>query len=452
MARPPLDVSGLVRVSVSSGARRVDLVLPGSVPVAELVPELARCVGLLDAATVHGGYRVVTATGQELAGERGLAAQGVEDGGLLVVTAGVDREPQRTYDDVVEAMADAVERDVEPWSTASGRRTALSAAGLLMALGGVALFLQHDSRRAGSAACVVAAALVAGAVVLSRARREPEAAVAAAWTGAAYAALGPLMLALHDGQPFLGAGLACAGAGALVAGLVCVVGLGDGRVLTMPPAVVGAIALATGLVLRSLDTDAAVLLTSTLALVVLGASALPWLALAVTVADVDQLATQDALTFDPVEIDPDRLGADARTAHQILVATSASVGVLLVLVAPLAVSLGLSGTLIAVDSCLVVMLRTRHHRAGTEVLVGLWSGLLGLASVAVSLLLMHPGWRPATAVVLAATGAALFTPTLLPIVPALRRGWLGDVAESVCLLALPPLLVVATGLYSAIRT
>ena len=58
--------------------------------MAELVPELARSVGLLDAATVYGGYRVVTAEGRELAGESGLITQGIADGGLLTVTAGVD--------------------------------------------------------------------------------------------------------------------------------------------------------------------------------------------------------------------------------------------------------------------------------------------------------------------------------------------------------------------------
>ncbi|TWH02544.1 type VII secretion system (Wss) protein YukD, partial [Nocardioides sp. J9] len=58
---PGTVASGLVRVTVTSGTRRVDLVLPGAVPVAELLPELARSVGLLDPATVHGGYRVVTA-------------------------------------------------------------------------------------------------------------------------------------------------------------------------------------------------------------------------------------------------------------------------------------------------------------------------------------------------------------------------------------------------------
>ena len=449
---PSSGASGLVRVSVSSGARRVDLVLPGSVPVAELVPELARSVGLLDAATVYGGYRVVTGAGRELSGESGLVVQGVEDGGLLTVTAGVDEPPPRIYDDIVEAMTDVVERDLEPWSPASGRRTALTAAGLLMALGGVALFIQLDSLLACVAAAVVALVLVAGAIVLSRGQHEPEAAVSVAWMGAGYAALAPLMLGLRDGQPLFGSALAYAGAGALLAGLVCVVGLGEGRVLTIPPAVVGAIALATGLVLRGLDVDAAVLLTTTLVLVVLAGSVFPWLALGVTGTNVDQLFTQADITADPDEIDPERVGTDARIAHQILVATSATVGILLVLVAPLAVSLGLSGTLLAVDACLVVMLRTRQYRTGTEVLVGLTSGILGLASVAVSLLWLHPEWRPTAAVALAATGAVLLAFTLLPGVPSLRRGRLGDIAETACLLGLLPLLVLAAGVYSSIRS
>ena len=207
-----------------------------------------------------------------------------------------------------------------------------------------------------------------------------------------------------------------------------------------------------GLVLRSLDVDAAVLLTTTLVLVVLAGSVFPWLALGVTGTDVDQLFAQADITADPDEIDPDRVGTDARIAHQILVATSATVGILLVLVAPMAVSLGLSGTLLALDACLVVMLRTRQYRTGTEVLVGLSSGIMGLASVAVSLLWMHPDWRPTAAVVLAATGAVLLASTLLPGVPSLRRGRLGDLAETACLLGLLPLLVLAAGIFSSIRS
>src|SRR6187431_1257522 len=85
---PSSPPSGLVRVTVASGSRRVDLVFPGAVPVAELVPELARSVGLLDGATVHGGYHLLTPEGRALAGDTGLVIQGIEDGGLITVSAG----------------------------------------------------------------------------------------------------------------------------------------------------------------------------------------------------------------------------------------------------------------------------------------------------------------------------------------------------------------------------
>lgn len=158
MTQAPTGASGLVRVTVTSGTRRVDLVLPGAVPVAELVPELARGVGLLDAVTVYGGYRLVTQDGRELVGDAGLTIQGVDDGGVITVAAGVDDEPPRVYDDVVEAMTDVVERDLEPWDAAAGRRTALWAAVLLLLVGAGALLLQHGSDVAAAVAVVVAVA------------------------------------------------------------------------------------------------------------------------------------------------------------------------------------------------------------------------------------------------------------------------------------------------------
>lgn len=447
MSQAPPSASGLVKVTVASGTRRVDLVLPGAVPVAELVPELARSVGLLDAGTVYGGYRLVTHDGRELAGDAGLTMQGVEDGGLITVAAGVDDAPPRVYDDVVEAMTDVVERDLRPWEPAAGRRTALSAAALLMVLGAVALFIQHSSL-AAAAAAVVALGLVTGAIVLSRVQDEPEAAVAVAWMGAGYAAVAGFMLA-PDGFVFA-MPTAAAGGGALLAGIVALVGLGDGRALAIPPVVVGAVFLATGLVMEASAFDPAVVLTAALAFVVLLGSVFPWLALGATGTTVDQLYSTADITADPAEVDPAQVGADARLAHDILVAVSATVGLLLVLIAPLAVSLGVSGALLALMCCLVVMLRTRQYRTGSEVLVGLVSGVLGLVSIAGSVLWLHPGWRPTAAVVLAASGAVLLSVTLLPSTPSVRRGRFGDIAESVALLSLLPLLVLATGVFSAI--
>ena len=450
MSQAAVSTAGLVRVTVSSGSRRVDLVLPGAVPVAELLPELARSVGLLDAGTVYGGYRVVTAEGRELAGDAGLVMQGVEDGGLLTITAGVDEPAPRIYDDVVEAMTDVVERDLRPWEPAAGRRTALWAAGLLLALGAVALLIQRDSLLAGVAAAVVSGGLVTGAIVLSRAQREAEAAVAVAWMGALYAAVAGLVLA--PSGDFFGPPVATAGGAVMVAGLVALVGLGEGRTLVLPPVVAGAVFLLTGLLLRSVDLDPAEVLTVALVAVVVVGSVFPWLALGATGTSVDQLYSVADITAEPRPVDPVRVGADARVAHEILVAFSATVGLLLVLIAPLAVSLGVAGAVLAVLCCCVVMLRTRQYRTGPEVLVGLVSGIAGLLATGAGALWLHPDWRPTVAVVLAVAGALLLAVTLLPTSPSVRRGRLGDVAESVALLALLPLLLVAIGVFTAIRS
>lgn len=452
MSQTPVGTSGLVRVTVTSGTRRVDLVLPGAVPVAELLPELARSVGMLDAATVYGGYRLLTSEGRHLAGDSGLTLQGVEDGVSLTVAAGVDDAPPRVYDDVVEAMTDVVERDLLPWQPASGRRTALSAGALLMALGAVALVVQEGSQLAAAAAATVALALVAGAIVLSRVQVEAEAAVAVAWMGAGYAAVAGLMLApeggLTDGS---GYPVACAGLGALLAGLVCLVGLGEGRTLLIPPVVVGAVFAATGLLVESTDVDPTILLPVVMTVVVMIGSVFPWLALGVTKTTVEQLCSTADITADPDEVDPRRVGADARVAHEILVAISGTVGLLLVLIAPVAASRGLFGTLLAVVACLIVMLRTRQYRAGSEVLVGLVSGIVGLVVIGASVLLMHEAWRPVAAVVLAASGAVLLAVTLLPTTPSVRRGRFGDVVESIALLTLLPLLVLAVGVFESVR-
>jgi type VII secretion integral membrane protein EccD len=439
--------SGLVRVTVASGTRRVDLVLPGAVPVAELVPELARSVGLLDASTVHGGFAVVTATGRQLAPDAGLTLQGVEDGGVLTVTAGVDDEPPRVYDDVVEAMSDAVEQDLEPWRPGAARRTALVAAGLLLVLGIAALYLQRGTALAAGAAALISLVLCVVAVVLSRAQHERDAAVVVAWLASAYAATAGLMIAPEDAV-FFTEPLVAAGAGAMIAGLVCLTGLGEGRTLAFPPVVVGAIAVAAGLGVAWLDLGPAKLLTTALVVVVLAGSVFPWLALSATGTRAAPLHPEAAGGTD--RVDRDRVAADARLAHEILLAITATVGLLLVLIAPVAVGLGVSGTLIAIAASAVVMLRTRQYRTGSEVLAGLVAGIAGLAATAVAVLVTHPDWRATVAVVLAVTGAALLLATMSPSAPSVRRGRLGDVLETVALLSLPPLLVIATGLVDTI--
>lgn len=446
MSEGPEGIADTVRVSVSSGPRRVDLVLPGSIPVAELVPELARSVGVLEAATAYAGYRLLAPGGRLLVGGSGLTDQGVLDGGLLTLTAGVDEERPRVYDDIVEAMADVVEHDLAPWPPAAGRRTALSGAGLSLALGAFTLGLQGRSQPTAAVAAVVAVLLVVAAVVLSRVHSEPEAAVCLAWLGAGYAAVAGLLVV--DGSPALELGLelGAAGVGVLTAGLVAMLGIEEERPLVLPLVIVGGLLALSGLLTIITGWDAARVGVVTLALVVLAGGVAPRLALATTRTHGGEPASPD-----PVPIEPDRVRGDALEAHRILVACTAATGLLLVLVAPLAVRLGVGGTLFGVDCCLVVLLRTRQIRAAGEVRAGLLSGLAGLLSVTVAVLVLQPDWRPTTAVVLAAAGALLLVSTMVPSAPPLGRALLGDRVETVALVSLLPLTALALGVLPAIH-
>ncbi len=449
MTHATTEIGGLVRVTVVGGERRTDLALPGTVPVAELLPELARALGMLDPRSVHAGYRLMTADGRTLGAEAGLTFQGVEDGAVLTVASGVDDEPPRVYDDIVEAMADMVERDLRPWEPAAGRRTALVAAALLLSLGALALGLQRVSLVAAATAAIVSLLLVVAAWVLARVRAEHEVAVVLAWTSVLYGAVAGTT-AMPVGE-LLGPPIAVGGAAALLTGGLALAGLTVHRTALIPAVAVGAVVAVVGGIVGSTDLTAGQVGAVALVLCVLGGSLVPWVALGTTRTAVQPAHSHADLTAEPMTVDPGQVRDDLRSGHELLLAVTVAVGLVLVLATPLAVGLGVAGTLVAVLAAAILLLRTRQYRSGSEVLVGMVTGLGGLVSVVAAVIVLHPGWRPALSLVLALTGAVLLVLTLVPSAPSVRRGRVGDIAEGVALVALLPLLVAAVGLVEAVR-
>jgi type VII secretion integral membrane protein EccD len=441
--------AGLVRVTVTAGDRRSDLALPGSVPVAELLPELARTLGVLDPGTAHAGYTLVTSEGRELGHEVGLTFQGVRDGGVLSIASAADEEPARVYDDVVEAMSDTVERDLDPWDPTAGRRTALTAASLLLGIGGIALVTQRLSLVAGAAAGVAAVLLIAAAVLVSRLRGEHEVGAVLAWAGAGYAAVGGLTGT--PGDELLGLPACAAGFAVMAIGLLGMFGLGDHRRWLLPAVLAGATFAVAGGIATVASWNPAAILAVAVPLLVISGSLLPRIVLSGTGTKVDQAHTHADLTAEPAPIDPDDVRRDALLGHEVLLAVTVAIGLVLVLAAFPLVGLGLAGALLAVCGCAVVLLRTRQFRVGSEVLVGQAAGVAGLVTVAVAIVVLHPSWRGALAVVLAVVAVVLLVMTLLPSGSAIRRGRLADLAEGVSLVAMLPLLVFATGLVGAVR-
>lgn len=127
---------GLLRITVVAGSRRSDLAVPGGVAVADLLPDLARAVGLLDPAAVYAGL-CLNVHGRRLRPDRGLREQGVADGALLAV-APDEEPPPVVHDDVVEVTAAVVDR-WPAWTGADSRRTTLAAGLSALALAPVPL-------------------------------------------------------------------------------------------------------------------------------------------------------------------------------------------------------------------------------------------------------------------------------------------------------------------------
>lgn len=441
--------TGLVRVTVRTDERSADLALPAAVPVAELVPEIARTLGALDPTSSHRGFALHQSDGSVLSATSGLTFQNVHDGAVLVLAPATDGR-RRVYDDVVEAMADVVESTTSPWEPAAARRTALVAATALLGLGALTIALERPSVVAGALAGVVALVLVTAGIVLARLEREPEVAVVLGWSATAFAAVGGFT-ALDDGG-LLGWPLAAAGgAGAVAAGLTAV-GVVERRVLLAPGVVVGALVALTSSIVASTDIGAGQAYLTLLVVLTIVSSALPALSLTLVGGGAAQPQDPTVQVEDPDEVSYEQVRASARTGHDILLALTVATALLLLLVAPLAVSLGVTGALATACVAVVLLARTRQLRSGTEVGVGLVGAGAGLLAIALSVLVLQPEWRLALVIVLVVAAAATLVLTLVRSDASVLRGRLVEVVELASLVTLLPLYVIAVGIVAAVRS
>jgi type VII secretion integral membrane protein EccD len=425
-------------VSVVSGHQRADLVLPGTVPVVELLPELAERVGLLDPVAAPSGHRLRTADGQELAGAIGLTAQGVGDGTLLMLSA-VDEPPPRVHDDLVAVVADTVEHDLVHRTAGAVRRTALAGAGVLLSLSALGL-----ATAGGPGAAVVAGGVAAGllGVAAGLVGRAPPAGHVLGWLGVVHAAVGGMLVAGAPGAT----AVAGAAAGALLAGGFGVV-LVDRHVL-LPAAIAGAVVALAALASLTADVALAVTLAVTFAAVVTAGDLLPWLA-----ATVSGLGTGPPLDTLPPPRGVDRaaVGRGVRRAHALLAGLIGAQGLLVAVTVPGLVWLGGWGVAAAAAGCALLLLRARRHRVAVTALLAHCSWLGGAVAGAAATWCWHQDWRLWSALAVAVAGLGVVAAAMTPSAGSLRLARWAEVAEGLALVALPPLLVTATGVVDSVQ-
>ncbi|MBV7243850.1 type VII secretion integral membrane protein EccD [Streptomyces sp. MW-W600-10] len=480
--------TGFCRVTVVAPDSRIDVALPEDIAVADVYPEILRLTGQTQAAGTPTGYHLVRRDGTVLDGARTLGAQQVLDGEILSLRPFAQSLPPAVFDDVSDAVASAVTRDRHLWSDELLRGAGLVGGVLLLVLMAFVIWfadpVRHDMHSlpgiiAGSAGLL----LTAFAGVRARVYGDRSTAVALG--------LGALPLVLIAGSGIIGPD-AGQGPGRLQFLLGCVAVLiasvvlvaltpsGDAPfVATTFLATVGTLATFVAILTEASATETA----AVCAPVALGLVAfLPGLSARFARLPIGYASPRTAPAGyddtdpntpegDPEPVDAERIAAQARRGHEMLLGlVGGCAAVVVASAAVLGFSDNIWGQILALAAGLAMLLRARLFRYTSQVACVLVAGIGAIGLLVLGLSLNPPtdllyelvryGDRGALDIrtiwlsAAVAAGAALLTAIGL-VIP--RKGlspfWgrLLDLTESVVLLSLVPLCLAVLDVFVRAR-
>lgn len=433
----------LLRLSVQSEGRRLDIAIPAQVPVIEFLPGFARSLGVLDPSMTSAGYALQRADGSSVDPSRGASAQGIVDGEVLTLVRGGLVAQPRVYDDIVEAVIDATAQQNRPWTTRDNARTALAVSLALLGVCAVLLLaagraLPFGALVAGGGAVVL---LVVSAVVARLGQREAGQGLGMA--ASVFAAVAGL-LAVPASADVWGWPLAAAGGGAFVIAGVALALTRDRAELQLAPLVAGGVIGVTGTFAAFFPP--ATVWTLMVGIVATLGGALPWLALGTTRLRVVSPQSDAEMFAEPEPIDADDVAARVAQGKRILIALRLALAAAVLVAVPLVAAQNAAGALLSALAFAGMMFPSRQTFARSGVLTVMATGILGLVVSGVVASLAQPGLRVSILVVLAIATVSVVTVTLLAPKTRLRLTRVADTAELLVLASLLPLSVIASGL------
>ncbi|MGO2746713.1 type VII secretion integral membrane protein EccD [Microbacterium sp.] len=443
MSQSSAVAGAVLRLSVVSDDRRLDVGVPSQVPLVEIIPGFARSLGVLDPTLTHAGYVLRRADGVTLDPARGAAAQGVHDGELLtLVRGGLVAEP-RVYDDVVEAVIDATAEQHGTWSAKDSSRTALFISMTFLALCALLLVATPATSLlpaiiAGSGAVILSVA----ATVLMR-LRQPEAGHALGLAAAVYGGLAGYLAV--PPQDIWGWPIAALGLGLVIVGGVSLAVTQDKPEIHLVPIALGATLGITATAAAALG-DAVAPYAIMLAVTALLANGIPWLALSSTRIQVISPQSDADMFTAPDPIDADEVKRRAAAGTRTLIALRAALGVAALIATPLIAATGILGAILCVLAFIGMMFQSRQIHARLGVLVLMAIGAIGLAITGVTVAFALPDVHTWMLIVLITATVLLVGLTLLTPKARLRLARVADTVEVVALALLLPLGVAAAGL------
>ncbi|MCL2455460.1 MAG: hypothetical protein FWD18_09235 [Micrococcales bacterium] len=414
-------MSSYTRVTILGAGRRAEMVIPDAEPLAAVLPDV---LDLLEHAP--GPVVLATRTGDHLDAGLSLAAQDVADGTPLWVVPVDQAPPPAEVTDITELTAVEHTRRADTWNPTWTRVAAGTAVAVLTGMATWSLSL-------AVAAAVLVGLVVAGSL-LGRARRAPAAVMCAAGAVGAAVTVG---VALPGGRPALLVALACLGlAGATVA-LVGALGFAD-RALGAGGVVSTVLVLVVlGIVETGADLAGAAAVGAAGAVLVVGLA--PGFAMTASgLAGLDdRLVTGESTPRAPARTTVD---AAYRSLTWVTVAAATVAGVC----GALLVTAGTWGRLLAGVVAVVLFLRMRVLPLVPQRLV---LAMTGLAVTVASLAQMPAAALVACAAVLALGVLLVVSARLAPVVVA-RLNRLGDVVETLAVVAMLPLVLACWGVFA----
>ncbi|GAA3677688.1 type VII secretion integral membrane protein EccD [Lentzea roselyniae] len=450
----------MCRLTICGPTSRVELAVPAHVPLTDLMPTL---LGHLDPALAtsglaHGGWALQRLGEPPLDEEGGTAAAGLYDGDVLHLRPRDDLLPLADFDDLVDGVHTGLSKREDTWRPALTRRTCVAAMGTCAAAAVLITTLATTGWAAAFGAGVLTLLLLAGAAVVSRVVGDQESAAVLAGVAVFASAVAGLAVPMGGATPqhWLSE------PGALAAGVALAVAAGAARFLlterTAPfsaLAVVGTFVAGTGAIaaFSGLGSVAAASIAVTVALVLIKlAPSVATRAAGLTVEAVPTTAEEFQQGLDPLP--SDEVLTKAARADALLTSFLVALGV--VTTAGLVVVASRHEWDAAAFVVAVAGLLLLHARE----LSAVWHRLSAIVPAAAGLTTTVCVWASHLPVVwwslvlvglLAAAFAALAGAHLLPgrkLVP--RWGSWGDIAHWVCALAVIPLTLSLSDVYTTV--
>ena len=430
-------------ITVAGSRRRVDVSLPGSLPVAELLSELVEILGEHEADASPPRWALVRVGGRVLDAEQGLAEQGVADGSLLFLRDLASPVQPPAIDDYAEAVALAVEARSGRW-TATARQWTLIAAAVAWALlaAGAALGVQDLRIRAATSFLAAGVLLSAGLLTGRRLGQRAAGLLLALSALPLWAVGGAAVTQLLGGSGFE---LAPAVAGFVTLGALLVLPAGE-EARAAATAVVAGLGIPAGVagVCLALGADP----------LQVAAVLAPLALIAVRLAP--GLAVRLAGLGNPRSVSQATLGPRIGSGHRMLAALLIGLAVLMAAACTyLALYGGWYERWLAAAVAIGAATHVRHFRFAIQAAPLALAALVGLGALELAALRQLYGdssLRPAVVGLALLTGLGLVGAGIAgrrrQLSPRLRRGL--DQMEVVALVGSIPLAAGALGLYSTV--